>query len=175
MSGVFRPGLHACLLALRPDLRYALCPREEPRQGLNAHLFAAPRPEAQRKTKEATQEAKQEAAAPTARAQAPQPAQVAEPAPSAASSAPAQAAPAPVAQEAAPPAPPQLAAATPPAQPPATVSTTLAEAPAAPKQQYVPMAREEVLPQLERLFTERIAYIDGAMGTMIQRYKLEVR
>jgi len=37
------------------------------------------------------------------------------------------------------------------------------------------MAREEVLPQLERLFTERIAYIDGAMGTMIQRYKLEVR
>ena len=37
------------------------------------------------------------------------------------------------------------------------------------------MAREDVLPQLQKLFMERIAYIDGAMGTMIQRYKLEVR
>eukprot|EP00983_Pelagomonas_calceolata_P105998 1159185-Pelagomonas_calceolata.AAC.29 len=37
------------------------------------------------------------------------------------------------------------------------------------------MAREQVLPLLEQLFKQRIAYIDGAMGTMIQRYKLEVR
>eukprot|EP00983_Pelagomonas_calceolata_P016217 513079-Pelagomonas_calceolata.AAC.1 len=26
---------------------------------------------------------------------------------------------------------------------------------------------------MHKLFSERIAYIDGAMGTMIQRYKLE--
>ncbi|MGQ3227202.1 MAG: hypothetical protein ACT6UU_25080, partial [Hydrogenophaga sp.] len=29
--------------------------------------------------------------------------------------------------------------------------------------------------QLDQLFKERIAFIDGAMGTMIQRYKLQVR
>ncbi|MGQ3058951.1 MAG: hypothetical protein ACT6T0_17500, partial [Nevskia sp.] len=29
--------------------------------------------------------------------------------------------------------------------------------------------------QLDKLFKERIAFIDGAMGTMIQRYKLQVR
>ena len=28
------------------------------------------------------------------------------------------------------------------------------------------------MPQLEELLTQRIAYIDGAMGTMIQRYRL---
>ncbi len=32
----------------------------------------------------------------------------------------------------------------------------------------------EAFDQLEKLFEERIAYIDGAMGTMIQRYKLQV-
>jgi methionine synthase I (cobalamin-dependent) len=36
------------------------------------------------------------------------------------------------------------------------------------------MTPDQVLPLLTSLFNERIAFIDGAMGTMIQRYKLEV-
>ncbi|GAX83119.1 hypothetical protein CEUSTIGMA_g10545.t1 [Chlamydomonas eustigma] len=43
---------------------------------------------------------------------------------------------------------------------------------AAVEQMLLPFQREEVLPLLEELFQERIAFIDGAMGTMIQRYKL---
>jgi len=43
------------------------------------------------------------------------------------------------------------------------------------KQYEEPLQRSPVFDQLHKLFTERIAYIDGAMGTMIQRYKLEVR
>ena len=35
-----------------------------------------------------------------------------------------------------------------------------------------PFGREEVLPLLDKLFKERIAFIDGAMGTQIQKYKL---
>jgi hypothetical protein len=38
-----------------------------------------------------------------------------------------------------------------------------------------PLAKTPVFQQLEELFESRIAYIDGAMGTMIQRYKLQVR
>lgn len=37
----------------------------------------------------------------------------------------------------------------------------------------VPFQRPEVAQLLDELFQKRIAYIDGAMGTMIQRYKLE--
>jgi hypothetical protein len=37
-----------------------------------------------------------------------------------------------------------------------------------------PLAKSVAFEQLEKLFEERIAYIDGAMGTMIQRYKLQV-
>lgn len=37
------------------------------------------------------------------------------------------------------------------------------------------LAKSPAFEQLEKLFEERIAYIDGAMGTMIQRYKLDVR
>ena len=36
-----------------------------------------------------------------------------------------------------------------------------------------PMATSEAFGQLEALMQERIIFIDGAMGTMIQRYKLE--
>ena len=36
-----------------------------------------------------------------------------------------------------------------------------------------PFSREEVLPLLEKLFQERIAFIDGAMGTQIQKFKLQ--
>eukprot|EP00955_Chlamydomonas_euryale_P016340 174666-Chlamydomonas_euryale.AAC.1 len=36
-----------------------------------------------------------------------------------------------------------------------------------------PLACTETFGALESLFTQRIAYIDGAMGTMVQRYKLE--
>jgi len=42
------------------------------------------------------------------------------------------------------------------------------------KQYQEPLQRSPVFDQMHKLFTERIAYIDGAMGTMIQRYKLEV-
>ena len=38
-----------------------------------------------------------------------------------------------------------------------------------------PLAKSPAFEQLDKLFEERIAYIDGAMGTMIQRYKLQVR
>ena len=36
-----------------------------------------------------------------------------------------------------------------------------------------PLATSEAFGQLEALMKERIIFIDGAMGTMIQRYKLE--
>ncbi|KAI7837900.1 hypothetical protein COHA_008281, partial [Chlorella ohadii] len=36
-----------------------------------------------------------------------------------------------------------------------------------------PLAKSEAFDQLEALMKERIIFIDGAMGTMIQRYKLE--
>ena len=36
-----------------------------------------------------------------------------------------------------------------------------------------PLAKSEAFEQLEALMQERIIFIDGAMGTMIQRYKLE--
>ena len=36
-----------------------------------------------------------------------------------------------------------------------------------------PLAKSEAFGQLEALMKERIIFIDGAMGTMIQRYKLE--
>ena len=36
-----------------------------------------------------------------------------------------------------------------------------------------PLQRSEAFPQLEGLMKQRIIYIDGAMGTMIQRYKLQ--
>ena len=36
-----------------------------------------------------------------------------------------------------------------------------------------PLKSSPAFEQLERLFKQRIAFIDGAMGTMIQRYKLE--
>jgi 5-methyltetrahydrofolate--homocysteine methyltransferase len=46
-----------------------------------------------------------------------------------------------------------------------------------PVPQYKPykstIATTPVFEQLEKLFEERIAFIDGAMGTMVQRYKLE--
>jgi len=38
-----------------------------------------------------------------------------------------------------------------------------------------PLQGTPAFDELHKLFSERIAYIDGAMGTMIQRYKLEVR
>ena len=38
-----------------------------------------------------------------------------------------------------------------------------------------PLQCSPAFDELHNLFSERIAYIDGAMGTMIQRYKLEVR
>ena len=41
------------------------------------------------------------------------------------------------------------------------------------KQWVDPMAKSEAFGQLEALMQERIIFIDGAMGTMIQRYKLE--
>ncbi|KAF5838931.1 vitamin B12 dependent methionine synthase [Dunaliella salina] len=59
-----------------------------------------------------------------------------------------------------------------PSPPPTPVEQPVENA-VQPRQQQVPMAREQVLPLLEQLFKQRIAYIDGAMGTMIQRYKLE--
>jgi 5-methyltetrahydrofolate--homocysteine methyltransferase len=37
-----------------------------------------------------------------------------------------------------------------------------------------PLKKSAAFEPLEKLFQERIAYIDGAMGTMIQRYKLQV-
>jgi len=37
-----------------------------------------------------------------------------------------------------------------------------------------PLQQSPVFHELHKLFSERIAYIDGAMGTMIQRYKLQV-
>lgn len=43
------------------------------------------------------------------------------------------------------------------------------------KQWVDPLVKSPAFEQLERLFQERIAFIDGGMGTMIQRYKLEVR
>lgn len=43
------------------------------------------------------------------------------------------------------------------------------------KQWVDPLVKSPAFEQLERLFQERIAYIDGGMGTMIQRFKLEVR
>jgi 5-methyltetrahydrofolate--homocysteine methyltransferase len=36
-----------------------------------------------------------------------------------------------------------------------------------------PLAKSEAFEQLEALMQERIIFIDGAMGTMIQRYKLQ--
>jgi 5-methyltetrahydrofolate--homocysteine methyltransferase len=36
-----------------------------------------------------------------------------------------------------------------------------------------PLAKSEAFDQLEALMQERIIFIDGAMGTMIQRYKLQ--
>ena len=36
-----------------------------------------------------------------------------------------------------------------------------------------PLAKSEAFGQLEALMQERIIFIDGAMGTMIQRYKLQ--
>eukprot|EP00798_Chlamydomonas_sp_ICE-L_P018254 gene18254-24709_t len=39
--------------------------------------------------------------------------------------------------------------------------------------EYGPFKRSDVLGLLDRLFKERIAFIDGAMGTSIQNYKLE--
>lgn len=36
-----------------------------------------------------------------------------------------------------------------------------------------PLVKSPVFDQLEELFQKRIAFIDGAMGTMIQRYKLQ--
>ena len=36
-----------------------------------------------------------------------------------------------------------------------------------------PLTKSEAFGQLEALMKERIIFIDGAMGTMIQRYKLE--
>eukprot|EP00884_Botryococcus_braunii_P010648 jgi/Botrbrau1/19585/Bobra.0035s0068.1 len=36
-----------------------------------------------------------------------------------------------------------------------------------------PLVKSPAFEQLDKLFKERIAFIDGAMGTMIQRYKLE--
>ena len=34
-----------------------------------------------------------------------------------------------------------------------------------------PLPKSEAFAQLEELFESRIAYIDGAMGTSIQKYK----
>lgn len=42
------------------------------------------------------------------------------------------------------------------------------------KQWHDPLKKSEAFHQLEKIFQERIAYIDGGMGTMIQRYKLQV-
>jgi 5-methyltetrahydrofolate--homocysteine methyltransferase len=53
---------------------------------------------------------------------------------------------------------------------PSTVQAITSDA--AVEQVVPPFQREEVLPLLDSLFKERIAFIDGAMGTMIQRYKL---
>lgn len=36
-----------------------------------------------------------------------------------------------------------------------------------------PLAKSEAFGQLEAMMQERIIFIDGAMGTMIQRYKLQ--
>ena len=38
-----------------------------------------------------------------------------------------------------------------------------------------PLKKSAAFEPLEALFRERIAFIDGAMGTMIQKYKLQVR
>lgn len=42
------------------------------------------------------------------------------------------------------------------------------------KQWHDPLRKSDAFDQLEKIFQERIAYIDGGMGTMIQRYKLKV-
>ncbi len=36
-----------------------------------------------------------------------------------------------------------------------------------------PLKRTDAFEQLDALFKERICFIDGAMGTMIQRHKLD--
>jgi 5-methyltetrahydrofolate--homocysteine methyltransferase len=41
------------------------------------------------------------------------------------------------------------------------------------KQWQDPLAKSEAFAQLEELMQERIIFIDGAMGTMIQRYRLQ--
>jgi methionine synthase I (cobalamin-dependent) len=54
--------------------------------------------------------------------------------------------------------------------PPPAAATVAAAAPASAP--AAPFQRSEVLGLLDALFQERIAFIDGAMGTMIQRHKL---
>ena len=59
----------------------------------------------------------------------------------------------------------------------AGVDTLAPETDLPPVPTYAPyteaLAKSPVFDQLEELFQKRIAYIDGAMGTMIQRYKLQ--
>ena len=60
---------------------------------------------------------------------------------------------------------------------PAGVDTLAPDADLPPVPTYKPwadsLAKSEAFEQLESLMQERIIYIDGAMGTMIQRYKLQ--
>jgi 5-methyltetrahydrofolate--homocysteine methyltransferase len=60
---------------------------------------------------------------------------------------------------------------------PASVDPLAPEADLPPVPVYKPwvdqLAKSEAFEQLEALMQERIIFIDGAMGTMIQRYKLE--
>jgi hypothetical protein len=51
-------------------------------------------------------------------------------------------------------------------------SRAAAPAPKGYKQWQDPVKRSSTFDQLTRLMQERIIYIDGAMGTMIQRFKL---
>ena len=55
---------------------------------------------------------------------------------------------------------------------PAPTAPASAAAPAPAPPPKAPFTRDEVLPLLDKLFKERIAFIDGAMGTQIQKYKL---
>ena len=74
----------------------------------------------------------------------------------------------------------QASAAVQPSQPEPAAPPTVAQPPppappaAAAKAVQVPLKREEVAHALEALLKERIIYIDGAMGTEIQKYKLQV-